>query len=61
MPGWVQIITNIDPLKYFIIIIRELFLKGAGFNELKFEFAALLTIGITVFTVAILRFHKRME
>jgi len=61
MPEWVQIITLVDPLRYFIEILRELFLKGAGLNILWKEMAALLSIGTFIFTMATLRFHKRIS
>jgi ABC-2 type transport system permease protein len=59
MPEWVQTITLINPLRYFIEILRELFLKGAGLNILWKELVALLSIGTFIFTMATLRFHKR--
>ncbi len=59
MPGWVQIITLVDPLRYFIEILRELMLKGAGLDVLWPELLALFIIGLSVFSMAVLRFHKR--
>jgi ABC-2 type transport system permease protein len=59
MPQWVQVITLINPLRYFIEILRELFLKGAGISVLWPELLSLLGIGTTIFTLATLRFHKR--
>jgi len=59
MPHWVQVITYINPLRYFIEILRELFLKGAGLNVLWPELASLATICITIFTLAIVRFRAR--
>jgi ABC-2 type transport system permease protein len=35
MPEAVQIITLIDPLRYFLIILRKVFLEGAGFDVLS--------------------------
>ncbi len=60
MPRWCQIITYADPLRYFIEILRELFLKGAGLNVLWPEMLSLLAFGGIIFTLATLRFHKRM-
>jgi ABC-type multidrug transport system permease subunit len=34
MPQAVQILTYIDPLRYFLIILRKVFLEGAGFGVL---------------------------
>jgi ABC-2 type transport system permease protein len=59
MPRAVQMITLVDPVRYFVVIIRELFLKGAGLSVLWPELRALLIIGISVFTFAVLRFQKR--
>ncbi|MBU0995248.1 MAG: ABC transporter permease [Proteobacteria bacterium] len=59
MPEWVKTITLFNPLRYFIEILRELFLKGAGINVLWPELASLLTIGVSIFILATLRFHKR--
>ena len=59
MPKWVQVITYGNPLRYFIEILRELFLKGAGISVLWPELCSLLGLGATIFTLATLRFHKR--
>ncbi len=59
MPKWVQIITLVNPLRYFIEILRELFLKGAGLNVLWPELLSLMGLGTTIFTLATLQFHKR--
>ncbi len=58
MPGWVQVITYANPLRYFIEILRELFLKGAGLTVLWPELLSLLTMGVIIFTLAILRFKR---
>jgi ABC-2 type transport system permease protein len=59
MPYWVQLITLANPLRHFIAMVREIFLKGAGISDLWFELRWLAGIGIVVFTLAVLRFHKR--
>ncbi|MCX5753174.1 MAG: ABC transporter permease [Candidatus Krumholzibacteria bacterium] len=59
MPRAVQMITVINPLRYFIAINREIFLKGGGLGVLWPELRALLIIGVCVFGFATLRFHKR--
>jgi ABC-2 type transport system permease protein len=59
MPRWTQVITLINPLRYFVVVARELLLKGARLDALWSELRSLLIIGVTVFTVATLRFHKR--
>jgi len=59
MPRAVQMITVINPLRYFIAINREIFLKGGGLGVLWSELRSLLAIGVCVFGFATLRFHKR--
>jgi ABC-2 type transport system permease protein len=61
MPMWVQYITMINPLRYFIAILRELFLKGAGLQILLPELEALLILGGSIFLLAAMRFTKRVK
>ncbi len=60
MPHWVQAITYIIPLRYFITIIRGIFLKGVGIAELWPQALALLVFGATILTLSVLRFRKRL-
>jgi ABC-2 type transport system permease protein len=59
MPRVIQVITTIVPLKYFLIIVRGIFLKGVGWSILWPEFAALALWGVTVLALAAVRSHKR--
>jgi ABC-2 type transport system permease protein len=61
MPPLVQYLTYADPLRYFLIIIRGIFLKGSGFDILWPQMVALAILGGIVFTFSSLRFRKRME
>ncbi len=61
MPHLIQYITYLVPLRYFIVIIRGVFLKGIGIAELWPEALALLVFGVTIFTLSVLRFRKRLE
>lgn len=60
MPQIIQWFTFFNPMRYFLIIIRGIFLKGVGMNILWVQFIPLLAIGLTVITLSILRFKKRM-
>ena len=60
MPPVVQGITYLVPLRYFITIIRGLFLKGVGMVELWSEALALLIFGLVILTLSIRRFRKRL-
>ena len=60
MPHWVQYIAHVNPLTYYLIILRNLFLKGIGIAVLWREMLILLLMGIAVITVSSLRFQKRL-
>ncbi len=58
MPEPVQWLTLLNPLRYFLIIIRGVFLKGVGIDVLWPQLLALLLIGTAVMAFAALRFRK---
>jgi len=60
MPEVFQYLTYLNPLRYFLIIIRGLFLKGNGVNILWPQMIVLLVIGIAVISYSTLRFRKRL-
>ena len=61
MPQVIQWITYAIPLRYFLEIVRGLFLKGAGLNELWVQVLALIGFGGIIFTLSVLRFRKTLE
>ncbi|OGP86704.1 MAG: hypothetical protein A2156_04365 [Deltaproteobacteria bacterium RBG_16_48_10] len=61
MPPIVQWITYANPLRYFLVIIRGIFLKGVGAEILWPQMAALGILGIIVLVSSSLRFTKRLE
>lgn len=60
MPAAVQLITYINPLRYFLVIIRGIFLKGSGMAILWPQFLALFILGASVVAISSLRFKKRL-
>jgi ABC-2 type transport system permease protein len=58
MPEFFQWLSLLDPLRYILIIIRGVFLKGVGFEVLWPQFAALLGLGVAVMAFAVSRFRK---
>ncbi len=60
MPEPVQWATYVNPLRYFLVIIRAIFLKGSGLDVLWPQFIALAVLGAALLTVSSLRFRKRM-
>ncbi len=61
MPHIVQWLTYLDPLRYMIVIIRGLFLKGVGMDVLWPQYLALVIMGLVVFAGAVGRFRKRLD
>jgi ABC-2 type transport system permease protein len=61
MPVPAQYLTYLNPLRYFMEIVRSLFLKGVGFQYLWPQVAALLLFGSAILFFSALRFHKRLD
>jgi ABC-2 type transport system permease protein len=61
MPVVIQWLSLLDPLRYFLVIIRGVFLKGVGFDVLWPQFAALLVMGLLVMSFAVARFRKTVS
>ena len=59
MPEVVQWITYVIPLRYFLVIVRGIFLKGVGLEVLWPQVAALAAWGAVVISFAVLRSSKR--
>ena len=59
MPRAIQAVTTLIPLRYFLVIVRGIFLKGIGFDVLWPQFAALAIWGLSVLSLAALRSRKR--
>jgi ABC-2 type transport system permease protein len=61
MPILVQYLTYLDPLRYFMEIVRGIFLKGTGFSVLWPQMAALAVYGISVIGLSAIRFRKTLD
>lgn len=60
MPAWIQPLTYVIPLRYFLVILRGIFLKGVGLEILWPQAAALLSWGLVVLALATWRSQKTM-
>jgi len=60
MPRAAQLLTYLDPLRYYLVILRGVFLKGVGVRVLWPQMAALLLLGAATLTVATRRFRKTL-
>ncbi len=61
MPAFVQGLTYLNPLRYFLVIIRGIFLKGVGLHVLWPEYVALAVLGVLVFAGSVGRFRKHLD
>ncbi len=61
MPVVIQYVTYVIPLRYFLEIVRGIFLKGTTIVELWPQALALLLFGIAILTLSVLRFRKKLE
>ena len=61
MPQVLQWLTYINPLRYYLVVIRGTFLKGVGLSVLWPELAAMASIAFVLLAASILRFRKSLE
>jgi len=61
MPKLLQFVSYVIPLRYYLIIIRSLLIKGVGLAAIQDETIALVIFGIGIMTAAALRFRKRLD
>jgi len=60
MPRVIQYVTYLIPLRYFLVIVRGIFLKGIGLDLLWPQAAALTVWGAVVLSLAVMRSRKRI-
>jgi ABC-2 type transport system permease protein len=60
MPKVLQYISYVVPLRYFLVMVRGIFMKGSDLNELWDELIALFVFGIVIFTISSLRFKRKL-
>jgi ABC-2 type transport system permease protein len=61
MPPAVQIITLLNPLRYFMVVLRGVFLEGTPFHLLVNQFWPMAVIGLTTLSAASWLFRHRMN
>ena len=61
MPEWLQWLTYLDPLRYFLIVIRSVYLKGTGLDILWPQMAAMAALALGLMTISVFRFHKSLD
>lgn len=61
MPQSVQYLTYLNPLRYFLKIVRGIIMKGASLDVLYPEAIAMVIFGLIIFTLSWMRFSKRVK
>ena len=61
MPQVLQWFTYLNPLRYYLVVIRGTLLKGVGVDVLWPDFAAMAALALVLLTLSILRFRKTLE
>lgn len=61
MPMIIQYFSTIIPMKYFLVMMRSIFLKGVGLEILWKDILAISAFSTIIISLAIMRFHKKLE
>jgi ABC-2 type transport system permease protein len=59
MPEWAQYLTKINPVAYFIEVMRMVILKGSGFADISRHLLVILAFGILFNVWAVMNYRKR--
>jgi len=60
MPKFIQFLSNLTPLKFYIKMLREIFLKGGGLNLMLMDIAILSLFAVVFVLISSLLFRKRL-
>lgn len=58
MPQWAQNVTLVNPIRYFVEVMRMVLLKGAGLNEIKFHLAIIFAYAVIINGFAVWSYKK---
>jgi len=61
MPVLMQWLTYIDPLRYYLVVLRGTFLKGTGIEILWPQMLAMTALGAGLLTFSVMRFRKALD
>ncbi len=60
MPQFVQLVTYFIPLRYYLVIVRAIFLKGTGLSLLWSQVIPMALLGLLILTLSVLGFRKKL-
>jgi ABC-2 type transport system permease protein len=61
MPKMIQVMTHLIPARYFVALLKGIYLKGIGLNILYMEAGLLSLFGVLMFALANVKFKKKLE
>jgi ABC-2 type transport system permease protein len=61
MPDWMQTLTYLNPLRYFLEVLRGVYLKGVGLDVLWPQMAAMGILGLAMLAISVARFRKSLD
>lgn len=61
MPKMIQVMTHLIPARYFVALLKGIYLKGIGLNILFIEAGLLTLFGVVMFALANVKFKKKLE
>jgi ABC-2 type transport system permease protein len=59
MPAWAQAITKVNPVAYFIEVMRMVVLKGSGLHEIRYHLLIVFGFAVLLNSWAVLNYRKR--
>ncbi len=60
MPDILQKATYLNPMRYFMYIIRDIFQKGSTLSHLMIDVVPMTVFGLIIFTFSVMNFQKRV-
>jgi ABC-2 type transport system permease protein len=61
MPEWLQKLTYFNPLRYFLVVVRGVYLKGVGLDILWPQIMGMAVLALLVLSLSVVRFHKALD
>jgi len=58
MPHWAQVLTEFNPIKYFVQVMRMVMLKGAGLEDIYPQFIKTLAFAVVMNGLAVISYKK---
>lgn len=61
MPGWLQLLTELSPLRHFIVLAYGILIRGAGLDVLWPALLKMLVLGAVLFAIGVLQFRRQFH